>query len=97
MIRRNCRLRVLQKFRNLKDALLDDLVEFFLNVAHEIPIGENVHEAVAEPEIQVENIEDSFEMNQVDDCLGNREWPADLSAQPVECYCIVSAVLACEL
>lgn len=96
-IRRNWCLRILQKFRNLEHALLDDLIEFFLNVTHQVAVWENVNEPITEPKVKIENVENGFKMNQIDDRLWDGERPVDLCAQPVERYRVVTTVLAGEL
>jgi hypothetical protein len=77
----------------LEHALLNDLVEFLLNVAHQIGVGEDVHEAIAEPEVEIEDVEDCFQMNEVENCFGDGEGPANLGAEPVEGDGVVAAVL----
>jgi hypothetical protein len=78
----------------LEHALLDDLVEFLLNVTHQVGVGEDVHEAIAEPKVEIEDVEDSFQVNEVENRFRDGEGPADLGAEPVEGDGIVAAVLA---
>lgn len=78
----------------MEHALLNDLVEFLLNVTHQSGIGEDVHETIAEPEIQIEDIKHSFQVNEVENRFWDRKRPVDLSAKPAECDGVVSAVLS---
>jgi hypothetical protein len=78
----------------LEHALLDDLVEFLLNVAHQVGVGEDVHEAIAEPEVEIEDVEDCFQVNEVENRFRDGEGPADLGAEPVEGDGVVAAVLS---
>lgn len=83
----------MQQLRDLEHTLLNDFVEFLLNVAHEIGVGEDVHEAITEPEVKIEDIEDRFQVNEIENRFGNREGPADLCAEPIESDGVVATVL----
>lgn len=77
--------------------MLNDLVQLRLNVTHEIRFGKDVHKSIAEPKVEVKDVEHRFEMNQIENCLRNRERPSHLCAEPIECDGLVSTVLPCEL
>lgn len=71
-----------------------NFIEFLLNVTNQIGVGEDVHEAIAEPEVKIEDVENCFKVNEIENRFGDGERPADLCAEPVECDGVVAAVLS---
>uniref|UniRef100_A0A8W7PA72 Uncharacterized protein n=1 Tax=Anopheles coluzzii TaxID=1518534 RepID=A0A8W7PA72_ANOCL len=80
--------------RYLKHALLNDVVQLALYIAHQLLVGEEVRKPVAQPQVQIQYVEHRLQVHQVDNGARQLERPATLIAQPVERDRLVAAVPA---
>lgn len=90
-------LRIPQQPRDLYDALLDYRIQLLLHVSNQGRVLEQIHEPIAQPQVQIQDVKDGFQVHEVYYCLRWLQRPPDISAQPIEGDEFVFAVLPREL
>jgi hypothetical protein len=64
--------------------------------SYSMPIINNntYRESVGQPEVQVKYVMDRLKLNEVQNCIGWGEWPANLMAKPIESQQFTMTVLS---
>jgi len=72
-------------------------VEKNLNQGYPVTQFNQTYSIIPEPQVQVQNIKYSLQMDKINDSLGRSKRPPNVATQPIQSQCFIPTVLPCKL